>query len=525
MFSLIELLEGDATRLLYDDATIGCKNLRTLSRKGFGKAQRKALESANENVIDALEQVFTQEIMQAFSSLATSVSSMVPAGIGITEGIAATIARTAVAGATPDFDRAFRDMHQYAQDRALTITMATTTTDPESFRRTDLVQSMERAHQQRLASLLPTLTEQTRRAIVEAVRDNIESNRNPLQAKKTIRDAVQGASLYPGVAAEKGEAAALSHRASVIARTEVAWARNHANVTYLQQSDDVEGLYVVDGPDCGWHDHDDPDKANGKHVTFDEARDYPISHPNCRRSFGPLFRPFEPDTSGVVIEEPPVTGEGQVPSGRLIEATNKGYEPTDDLKGVAGSSMKVIEGVLPGLRIPENTNGVRYGTIASDESGINGKFGRSENPDNPFDFISVDPALEPKQMAITFYHEYGHYVDARLLARADGEDISHASSGRGTRAMSNVQFAMYDTPETLKLLNLTHDEGAKDWAVYASSNREQFARAFSQYMAEVQGGELAKYVRSMGMPQWSEQSFRPIKKALDDLFREQGWME
>lgn len=41
-----------------------------------------------------------------------------------------------------------------------------------------------------------------------------------------------------------------------------------------------------DGPDCGWSAHYSPDLANGKIVTRDEALGYPISHPNCRRSFG-----------------------------------------------------------------------------------------------------------------------------------------------------------------------------------------------------------------------------------------------
>jgi hypothetical protein len=41
-----------------------------------------------------------------------------------------------------------------------------------------------------------------------------------------------------------------------------------------------------DGPDCGWTSHGEGEMANGKIVTRDEALAYPISHPNCRRSFG-----------------------------------------------------------------------------------------------------------------------------------------------------------------------------------------------------------------------------------------------
>lgn len=43
---------------------------------------------------------------------------------------------------------------------------------------------------------------------------------------------------------------------------------------------------VFDGPFCGWASHDDR-QALGMIVTRDEAAGHPISHPNCRRAFGP----------------------------------------------------------------------------------------------------------------------------------------------------------------------------------------------------------------------------------------------
>lgn len=44
---------------------------------------------------------------------------------------------------------------------------------------------------------------------------------------------------------------------------------------------------VFDGPECGWTTHDDPDKANRSIRTIVDAGRYAISHPNCRRAFGP----------------------------------------------------------------------------------------------------------------------------------------------------------------------------------------------------------------------------------------------
>jgi hypothetical protein len=44
---------------------------------------------------------------------------------------------------------------------------------------------------------------------------------------------------------------------------------------------------VFDGPECGWKSHDDEDKANRTIRSVADAGRYAISHPNCRRAFGP----------------------------------------------------------------------------------------------------------------------------------------------------------------------------------------------------------------------------------------------
>lgn len=46
---------------------------------------------------------------------------------------------------------------------------------------------------------------------------------------------------------------------------------------------------VEDGPDCGWTSHDDPDPANGKTVSRDEAMAWPLSHPRCQRVVSPVI--------------------------------------------------------------------------------------------------------------------------------------------------------------------------------------------------------------------------------------------
>ncbi|MFI9149490.1 hypothetical protein [Streptomyces sp. NPDC053367] len=49
----------------------------------------------------------------------------------------------------------------------------------------------------------------------------------------------------------------------------------------------VSSVEVFDGSDCGWTSHHDPDKAVRTVRTVEEAAEWPISHPRCRRAFGP----------------------------------------------------------------------------------------------------------------------------------------------------------------------------------------------------------------------------------------------
>lgn len=77
-------------------------------------------------------------------------------------------------------------------------------------------------------------------------------------------------------------------RADAIARTELATASQHAaHERYAAAG--VTHLDIIDGPDCGWTSHDDPDKADGTTRTIDDAESYPIAHPNCQRTSLPVL--------------------------------------------------------------------------------------------------------------------------------------------------------------------------------------------------------------------------------------------
>lgn len=77
-------------------------------------------------------------------------------------------------------------------------------------------------------------------------------------------------------------------RADTIARTEMALASQEAAEERYEKAGVLE-VDVLDGPNCGWTEHDDPDVADSSRRSMDEARRFPIAHPNCRRIFVPII--------------------------------------------------------------------------------------------------------------------------------------------------------------------------------------------------------------------------------------------
>jgi hypothetical protein len=71
-------------------------------------------------------------------------------------------------------------------------------------------------------------------------------------------------------------------RADRIARTELAFASQRAAHDRYRDAG-LSLVDIVDGVDCGWANHDDPDHANGSVRTLIEAEQYPIAHPDCIR--------------------------------------------------------------------------------------------------------------------------------------------------------------------------------------------------------------------------------------------------
>jgi hypothetical protein len=117
-----------------------------------------------------------------------------------------------------------------------------------------------------------------------ALRTAIEG-RTAEQAAREMRRLLEERGIH-AVRYANGARVGLKSYTEMAIRTTTALAMNEGT---LQGSVDAGCQFweIFDGPTCGWTYHDDPEIANGKIVSHDDALAYPISHPNCRRAVGP----------------------------------------------------------------------------------------------------------------------------------------------------------------------------------------------------------------------------------------------
>jgi hypothetical protein len=80
----------------------------------------------------------------------------------------------------------------------------------------------------------------------------------------------------------------------------------------------VEYMEVFDGAGCGWESHNSPDRASGSVRTVDECAEFPISHPRCRRAFGP--RPDIRSKAEAKKASPTTTAEQRANTGTQTSA-------------------------------------------------------------------------------------------------------------------------------------------------------------------------------------------------------------
>lgn len=130
---------------------------------------------------------------------------------------------------------------------------------------------------------------ETKKFVRRIVRDRVllgeVAGRSGQETKARVREYLDAHGVK-GIRYRDGRHVDLDDYADMVVRTKRVVARNVGGLMQAKR-DGVEFLECFDGPGCGWSTHTDGDQANGKVVSHEEAMKYLISHPRCRRTFGP----------------------------------------------------------------------------------------------------------------------------------------------------------------------------------------------------------------------------------------------
>jgi hypothetical protein len=105
------------------------------------------------------------------------------------------------------------------------------------------------------------------------------------QAARQLRRLLEQQGIF-SVRYKDGSRHGLADYTDMLLRTKTGVAHNAGGLNFARRAG-TRWVEVFDGFDCGWFTHDDSDKANRSIRTVEEAAKATLSHPRCRRSFGP----------------------------------------------------------------------------------------------------------------------------------------------------------------------------------------------------------------------------------------------
>lgn len=141
-------------------------------------------------------------------------------------------------------------------------------------------------------SITDYVSDDTKRWIRDAGRVNVAGaiieGKSPREAARDLVAGINDSGVEPinSITYANGAKHNLDDYASMLIRSKTANAYNAGTLNFAEQAG-VSVFEIFDGADCGLTSHDDPQKANGLIIDGKTARDHTISHPNCRRAFGP----------------------------------------------------------------------------------------------------------------------------------------------------------------------------------------------------------------------------------------------
>jgi len=141
------------------------------------------------------------------------------------------------------------------------------------------------------------------------VRDKLYAGQTAIQAGKDLSRSLRQRLGSEGVSAiiyRDGSHHSFGSYAEMLIRTKTAEAYQLGGFNQAEHFG-VRFMEIQDGPGCGWSTHNDTRQANGLILPLDEARAYPLSHPQCRRAA--LSRPDLRSLDGATPIGPQFTPE------------------------------------------------------------------------------------------------------------------------------------------------------------------------------------------------------------------------
>jgi hypothetical protein len=129
------------------------------------------------------------------------------------------------------------------------------------------------------------------------VSDRLYTGTPATQAGRDLAKALRSQSVA-AIVYKDGSRHGLGSYADMVVRTKTAEAYQIGGFNQAE-SHKVKFMEIMDGPNCGLVSHDDTTLANGLILPLDQARAYPIAHPNCRRVSIP-----RPDITSVIGAKP-----------------------------------------------------------------------------------------------------------------------------------------------------------------------------------------------------------------------------
>ena len=320
----------------------------------------------------------------------------------------------------------------------------------------------------------------------------------------------------------------------MLMRTQTALAYNNGALNGMVDQG-VKYVEILDGADCGVTSHDDPQKANRLIMHVGKAYKYPISHPNCRRSFAPRPDVTRRDRGRSLVDDgsaadqaayeraaraarkgrgttrPPTTPRPPRPPGGAGGGTTRPPRTPRTPRAAAPSRTPRAPRATPqpepakarapvsdaiefgDLGVPALEEDLREALQLLDTVHDDGQIPRhlveklrANAPENAH--------ISPGEQAIrvkwkqgngemfSFWHELGHMID--LFAIGDGFGTHKgefmAAFRKGTNATDELALHR-------KWIN-SRGEGlrpkSRDYAKYAEEDLEVWARAYAQYIAD-----------------------------------------